>query len=388
MKKLIEKWQEADFTSRLLALLFSVILFLNTNGNSLQDRVYNQTYQETIQNIPISLVYDSNDYYVHGYETTATVRLSSANRVQLDTEVNEDTRDFKLVADLTDLEEGTFEVPLRAQNLSSAVSAEVEPLTVTVTIEKRVSQKVEVEPVISSEALEEGFEIDDITVSPLSVEIITGEDTLAAIKRVVAIVDPSKTGDEDFSETVNVEALDANGQPLSILANPNQVTVAVHLKSPKKEVALKASIKGEESPETPTHRITLSKEKVTIMGAKSVLAGIDEIVIPIDVSGVVTTTTRSISIPTGNYRVSPTIIQVTITPISAENSSNSESEEPSRNSSNTPPANSGGDNEHSNTPPETSETKEETPETSESSAESNDVVESSDIAKAIPNEEE
>ena len=50
-------------------------------------------------------------------------------------ESNADTRNFQVVADLTKLPLGTSEVPLTV-GLSSAVTAEIEPKTVTVTIEK------------------------------------------------------------------------------------------------------------------------------------------------------------------------------------------------------------------------------------------------------------
>ncbi|GMA43311.1 hypothetical protein GCM10025853_07680 [Tetragenococcus halophilus subsp. halophilus DSM 20339] len=63
--------------------------------------------------------------------------LSGANRVQLNAEANEETRNFEVVADLTDLEEGTHDVPLEIDNLSNSVDASAEPDTLTVTIEKK-----------------------------------------------------------------------------------------------------------------------------------------------------------------------------------------------------------------------------------------------------------
>ena len=44
------------------------------------------------------------------------------------------------MADLSELGEGTHEVPLEVQNLSSGVTAEIEPKTITVTIEKKVTK--------------------------------------------------------------------------------------------------------------------------------------------------------------------------------------------------------------------------------------------------------
>ncbi|MBT1022660.1 hypothetical protein KJW59_20230, partial [Enterococcus faecium] len=83
-------------------------------------------------------------------ENAVTVKLSSANRVQLNAEANEDTRMFRVTADITKLGEGTHEVPLKIQNLSSAVTAKIEPSTITVTVEKKVIKDFDVETLIPS----------------------------------------------------------------------------------------------------------------------------------------------------------------------------------------------------------------------------------------------
>ena len=133
----------------------------------------------------IKISYDSKRYYIHGYENAVTVKLSSANRVQLNAEANEDTRMFRVTADITKLGEGTHEVPLKIQNLSSAVTAKIEPSTITVTVEKKVIKDFDVETLIPSTFTPSGYELDD-TPLVLKVSITTGDKTLAEIKRVVA----------------------------------------------------------------------------------------------------------------------------------------------------------------------------------------------------------
>ncbi len=116
--------------------------------------------------MPIKISYDSKRYYIHGYENAVTVKLSSANRVQLNAEANEDTRMFRVTADITKLGEGTHEVPLKIQNLSSAVTAKIEPSTITVTVEKKVIKDFDVETLIPSTFTPSGYELDDTSVSP------------------------------------------------------------------------------------------------------------------------------------------------------------------------------------------------------------------------------
>ena len=143
---MISKEKRTSILYSFIALLFSIALYFNANGQSVQNTLSgNEAYNQTVTGVPIKISYDSQRYYIHGYENTVTVKLSSANRVQLNAEANEDTRMFRITADITKLGEGTHEVPLKIQNLSSAVTAKMEPSTITVTVEKKVTKDFDVE---------------------------------------------------------------------------------------------------------------------------------------------------------------------------------------------------------------------------------------------------
>ena len=81
--------------------------------------------------------YDSDKYFISGYSYGAEVYLTSTNRIKLDSEVNNDTRNFKIVADLTHSHPGTVSVNLRVENLPSGVTATVSPDKISVTIGKK-----------------------------------------------------------------------------------------------------------------------------------------------------------------------------------------------------------------------------------------------------------
>lgn len=325
MSKILKKWQGTNMTYRLLALACSLALFFNVNNASVRGVFSSraESYEETAENVPVSLIYDSDKYYVHGYEPTVKVELTSINRVQLATEVNEDTRGFKVVADLTKLGVGTHEVKLRVKDIRDAVTANVEPKTVTVTIEKLVTKSMKVEPVVSSSALADGFKLDKVTANPAKIKITTGEETLKQIDRLTATVDPAKAATEDFSETVNVEALDATGQALSMIAEPEKVRVTVKVTAPQKKVSLKAEQQGTAASGVSSFEITLATDTATISGAESVLDKIDSISVPVNVSGITMTTTKQVEIPTDNYSVDPKVVRVTIKPILTTESSSS-----------------------------------------------------------------
>ena len=78
--------------------------------------------------------------------------------------------------------------------MSSGVTAEIEPKTITVTIEKKVTKTFTVEPVISGADLKEGYSIASLEADPQKVAITTGDRTLNDIDRVVAVIDPNEIG--------------------------------------------------------------------------------------------------------------------------------------------------------------------------------------------------
>ncbi|MCS6734453.1 CdaR family protein, partial [Proteus terrae] len=163
---------------------------------------------------------------------------------QLNAERSEETRSFRVVADLTGLDEGTHEVPLEVKNLSSSVTAEIEPKTVTVTIEKKVTQTFTVEPVISTDGATSGYGVDSMSVEPQEVEITTGDKTLAEIDRVVAIVNPDDITGDSITVDGTIEAWDSENNPLAIIPEPDSVDVALMMEAPSKEIELFVTQQG------------------------------------------------------------------------------------------------------------------------------------------------
>ena len=136
----------------LFALLLTLILFTNANTTDQQKQqkpAYN--YEETVKQVPIVFEYNEKKYYIQGYEPNVDVKLSSANRVQLLAESNADTRTFTVVADLNELSPGTHEVKLKVENLKSGVKAKLSTNKSTVTIEKKITKKFAVKPILADE---------------------------------------------------------------------------------------------------------------------------------------------------------------------------------------------------------------------------------------------
>lgn len=323
---MISKERRTSLLYGFVALLFSIVLYFNANGQTVQSTLSgNESYSQTVSNVPIQLLYDTDKYYIHGYENTATVKLSSANRVQLNAESNADTRTFRVTADLTNVGEGTHEVSLKVRNLSSAVTSRLQPETITVTIEKKVTKTFDVQTVVPSGSTPSGYELDKTNVDPDEVTITTGDKTLSEIHQVVAVVDPSMIKDEGINSEVPVQALNQAGEALSIVADPVQVKVTADAIKPKKSVHLYGTQQGTPGSGVKSYDFKFSELDAVVTGSNEQLALIgDSIPVPIDVSGITHRTTRNIDIPLERgLSISPKSVSVEITPILASSDSSS-----------------------------------------------------------------
>ncbi|WP_395107044.1 YbbR-like domain-containing protein [Enterococcus hirae] len=323
---MISKEKRTSILYGFVALLFSIILYFNANGQTMQNTLSgNESYSQTASDVLIQLLYDTDKYYIHGYENTTTVKLASANRIQLMAEANEDTRTFRVTADLAHLGEGTHEVPLKIKNLSSAVTAKLQPETITVTIEKKVTKDFEVKAILPTETTPSGYNLTETTVDPTKVTITTGDKTLAEIHQVVAKVNPSMITDDGVNSNVSVQALNSAGEPLSIVSDPVQVNVTSDAIKPKKTVSLYGIQQGTKGEGIKNYNFKFSELEAEVTGTTEQLAQIgDSIAVPIDISGITHRTTRTIQIPIEQgMSVSPKSVKVEITPVLESTTSDS-----------------------------------------------------------------
>lgn len=311
------KLKKDNIPYMLISLLFSLILFFNVNSSNFSRLISSETsYEESIQNVPINVVYDSDEYFVHGFSSNVSVKLSGANRIQLNKEIDPDTRDFSVVADLTKIGSGTHEVRLKTKNLSSSLFATIEPEKISVTIEKKVKKQFDVSPILSSTTSNNGLKVGELSTQPEKVEITTGENTMKEIDRVVASVDSSKLTSDQESIQAPVQALNASGEVLPIQSDPQNVTVNFEIQTPSKEVSLYPIQEGDLPPSVESVKIDLNRTKATITGVQSVIDQIDSIGIPVDVSQIQGTVKKFIDVPiSGDYQVIPKTVSAQVTPV-------------------------------------------------------------------------
>lgn len=290
----------------LFALLLTLILFTNANTTDQQKQqkpAYN--YEETVKQVPIVFEYNEKKYYIQGYEPNVDVKLSSANRVQLLAESNADTRTFKVVADLNELSPGTHEVKLKVENLKSGVKAKLSTNKSTVTIEKKITKKFAVKPILVDEHQLDGVTLSSISSTPKSVVVTTGAQTMKEIAIVQALFTSSYPITQNITKTVKLEALNAKGEKLDVTFDKEEVEVHLAVNRVNKQVKLTPKQFGNLPSGVSGYQFHLNPETIMLSSNGGDLDKIDEITIPVDISGIAQTTTKVYNIPVDSAFYSP-----------------------------------------------------------------------------------
>lgn len=218
------------------SIFFAAILFIyatatNYQNNSSARQTTSETYTNALPSVPIDIKYNSEKYFISGFASEVSVVLTGSNRVTLASEMQESTRKFKVVADLTKATEGTREVPLAIKNLPSGLTATVTPAKITVKIGKKASKTFEVKTTISSAQLADGLTVDRVSIADNKVTVTSDEDTLEKVDHVEAALPTSEKISNNYTGTVPLQAIDASGTVLPSVITPYETTIKITVKS-------------------------------------------------------------------------------------------------------------------------------------------------------------
>lgn len=302
----------------LASVFFAIVLFFNANATSIRNQGTNQSgevYTATINNVPVELKYNSNKYFVSGYNSSATVHLSGYNRLSITNEENSDTRNFFLSVDLTKLKTGKFDVPIRIEQLPGGVTATIEPKTMNITVEDKAKKEFEVTPKADSTQLPEGFTIDSLTVSDEKVKVTAGNESIQKIYAIEAALPNDVNLTENYSGTVTLHAVDSAGKILPAQIEPSTTHLKVTVNKLTKDVPVKITQKGTLDKTLSEVKTKISDKNVTLSGEKSALEAINSVEGTVDITGIVKETKITVPLHAVGVSIDPQEVEVTLTPV-------------------------------------------------------------------------
>ena len=315
--------KKIDFLSNkgwliLISFFLALLLFLTatvntTNKVGTQISGATETYTHTLTNVPIDLKYDNDKYFVSGYSYEAKVYLSSVNRVKLDSEINSDTRQFKVVADLSNVKTGTQTVKLKITNLPSDVTATVEPKAISVTIGKKKTKTFDVVTNVPSSQVAEGYEVTNVETSLKTAKVTSDESIISRIDHVEASLPEDEVLTGDYSGKFNLQAVAKDGTVLAGIISPSKAKLSVSVTKLTKQVPIKLNLTGTMSDSLSKIDYKLSQDTVTISGSKEALDTTSEITANLDISHITKDTSKTITLSADKVTITPALVTVQLT---------------------------------------------------------------------------
>jgi len=291
--------------TRILAFVLALLLFLFVayeNRSSTQSPNFgnaNYSSTEVIQNVPIDINVDEDEYFVSGVPDSVTVRLDGPQAVLTQTVV---TQNFDVVTpDLTSLGEGTHQITFQLEGISDQVDYSVSPSQATVTVESKNTVSHEIDSIQFSEEdyLAEDYRVDDINLSQTNVEISGAASTIEEIAEVSIVIRPSSSNiSSDFSIEGNITVLNENGEPLNVNVEPSQVNAEVQVSGERTNLPIALEQTG--TPEEGySYELSLAEgqeDTIGVFGDNDTIQGMDEYPVRVNVSGVTQSTTRTVPV--------------------------------------------------------------------------------------------
>lgn len=309
---------------RIIALVLAAILFTSVNANNNNATSFSTTASsdsEVIENVPVKVYYDKTNLYISGIPETVTVTLSGPRSIVQSAKAQQD---FTVYADLKNASIGTQEVKLQVKDVSDRLKVKVNPATVTVNVQEKVTKKFSVDVELSKSVIADGYQAGTPIIDPKKVSITGAKDTIEQIAYVKATLENDGKHKSEFTDKATVSVFDSNLNKLDVEVNPQEVEVTVPVEKVGKSVPVKIKQEGTPESDIEISSMTPDKSEVVVVGDDAVLEKIKEIEIPIDVSKIKADTVKEVTVPvpTGAKSVQPATIEVKIKTVKKSEANN------------------------------------------------------------------
>ena len=271
----MEKFFDSHWALRITALLLACALFFYVQSTGSNGKETSSSLEtDMITAVPLEVYYDEDNLIVTGLPETVDVQIEGPMQVVAQAKL---LKDFKVFVDLDTLLIGEHSVPIETEGFSDKLKVTIDPATVKISIEERVTQEFRVEPEINKRLIADGFVLDTMEANPARVVVTGAKSVIDSISYVKANVKSDGNISESFSLKSNVIVLNRDLNKLDVVIDPQSVEVTVNVKPYTKEVALTLETVGT-STDVEINNLELLTKQVVITGTKTLVDSINEIV--------------------------------------------------------------------------------------------------------------
>ncbi|SFE18409.1 YbbR domain-containing protein [Lentibacillus persicus] len=277
----MDNWFKSRWFVRAISLAFAVALyvFVQVEIDQYQNdsRVFPSSGSDvqTVDNVPVNIRIDEENYVVSGVPEVASVTLEGTTGSVTPAARQQN---FDIFVDLEDLEAGTHTVTLEHTGVSDELNVYIEPKTIEVTIEERSSEDFDIAvDYINMDQMPDGYEVGNTETSPGQVTITSSKDVIDQIAIVKVFVDMAGITEPIDNREVPVKVYDAGGNELNVRIEPETVDASVDIDNPSKSVPVSVATTGELAEAYSLSSMEPGTEEAEIFATNDVLQGIEEV---------------------------------------------------------------------------------------------------------------
>lgn len=308
----MDKIMDRPWFLRFTALFLAIVLFFSVqtdegskNGNAAGDQ------RDIIRDIPVEVYYDDENLVVTGVPETVNVTIEGPINLVQTTKL---LKDFTLFVDLRTLTMGKHSVDIKYENISEKLQVRIDPESIDVEIEEKITQMFPVEAELNKQQLAPDFYVDSMEVIPSEVEVTGAKSVIESISFVKATVSGEEGINQSFEQEAKVRVLDKDLNKLDIIIVPETVKVKVNIVENKVEVPIVLKTTGTPPDGVSIDSVSSETDMITLFGPSSILNEIKEFGVEIDVSKIDKSGTVEVNLkkPKGVSSISMTTIKVDV----------------------------------------------------------------------------
>ncbi|WP_424237554.1 CdaR family protein [Bhargavaea ginsengi] len=308
----MDKFMDNPWFIRGIALFFAVLMFFVVQSDEEQgSRAAGGTDIAVLKDVPVEVYFDDENTVVTGVPETVSMTIEGPGNLVRTTR---SLKDFTLFVDLRTLTMGAHNVRVQTENISDKLEVSIDPDTVDVVIEERISREFRVDPEMNERLLAENHVINSLEADPSTVMVTGAKSVVESISFVKASVTADPGVDGPLEQQASVRVLDRDLNKMNVLVEPAEVTVRADISEYSRSVPVSLQQSGTPGEDVTIDAINTATESVKLFGPRNVLDEIGELPVPVDVSKVTASGKLTVELkkPAGVTKVSPGSIDVDI----------------------------------------------------------------------------
>lgn len=312
----MDKFMESRWFMRIVGLMLAFILYLSVNFDDIQKTANNnngnsQDAIETIQDVPLEVFYDRENLEVSGLPDTVNVTVEGSKAI---VQQAKQVKDFRVYVDLNDIGIGEHQVKIKIDNISEKLDVKLDPDTVNISVQEKVTEEFTIEPQFNESILSNGYEAEGLAVDPKTVKVTGSKEEVERIAYVIATLDLDEEINENVTREARVQVLDREYNKLDVQIDPEVVDVTVSVVNKSKSVPVTIKQKGSLPEGTTLESISIEPKEATIFGRQDVLDTVEELLAEIDLSKISkdSTITVPLALQDGLNKVAPEEVKVKV----------------------------------------------------------------------------